>query len=195
MLIENVRGMLTSKSATHATSIDELVDAVRAAGFEHTAYRVLDAADFGVAQRRHRLFLVGFTSHEAFARFEWPRPTHAKRPTGAELPHTTIRAALNLPPGEYPHGRLPNRRGWQGVRILDVDGVSSTVTGHNNNDLIHMPDVGPVRLGIPQLRALQGLPDDFVFCGRESAQHKQVGNAVPPALGRALGAAVHRALS
>jgi DNA (cytosine-5)-methyltransferase 1 len=38
---------------------------------------VLDAADFGVPQRRHRVFIVGFRS-DLDARWAFPRPTHSK---------------------------------------------------------------------------------------------------------------------
>jgi site-specific DNA-cytosine methylase len=53
VLIENVRGMLTSPSATHGTALHEVVAAVRAAGFEHTTvHNVLNAADYGVPQKQ-----------------------------------------------------------------------------------------------------------------------------------------------
>jgi len=53
---------------------------------------------------------------------------------------------------------------------------------------------GAVRMTVAQLAALQSFPAGFVFHGNTTAQHKQVGNAVPPLLARALGVAIHRAL-
>jgi len=40
-------------------------------------YRVLNAADFGLPQNRHRLFIVGLLP-ELADRWSWPEPTHSK---------------------------------------------------------------------------------------------------------------------
>jgi DNA (cytosine-5)-methyltransferase 1 len=42
---------------------------------------------------------------------------------------------------------------------------------------------------------LQGFPDSWEFAGRKTAAYRQVGNAFPPPVARALGAAIHRALA
>lgn len=99
VLIENVRGMLTSPSPTHGTSLLEILAAIKAAGFEHTTHRVLDAADYGVPQHRHRLFILGFRSAEDQARFEWPRATHCKDGGGlfGAQRWVSVREALGLP--------------------------------------------------------------------------------------------------
>ena len=53
---------------------------------------------------------------------------------------------------------------------------------------------GAVRMTVAQLAALQSFPAGFAFTGNLSSQHRQCGNAVPPLLARALGAAIYRAL-
>lgn len=40
------------------------------------------------------------------------------------------------------------------------------------------------RLNIRELAAIQTFPDDYVFYGSTYSQHKQIGNAVPPLLGK-----------
>lgn len=53
---------------------------------------------------------------------------------------------------------------------------------------------GARRLTVAQLAALQSFPAGFAFTGTTTAQHRQVGNAVPPLLARALGRAIATAL-
>jgi DNA (cytosine-5)-methyltransferase 1 len=50
-------------------------------------------------------------------------------------------------------------------------------------------------ISVREAARLQGFPDYFVFAGSRSAQFKQVGNAVPPLLARAIGIEVKKTLS
>ena len=69
-------------------------------------------------------------------------------------------------------------------RRLRFDEPSITIdTGHMN--YFH-----PVEHRVPTVREsarLQSFPDSFVFCGNKGEQFRQVGNAVPPLLSKAIG--------
>ncbi len=140
VLIENVRGMLSSPSPTHGTALLEVVAAVRAAGFAHVVYRVLNAADYGVPQSRRRLFIVGFARREDHYWFCWPKQTHAERdvPELGLSRWVSVREALGL--GNAPHasGRVEGARGWQGMRLLDVDAPAPSVRA-GTCDLLDRP--------------------------------------------------------
>ena len=50
------------------------------------------------------------------------------------------------------------------------------------------------RITVQEAAALQGFPPDWTFCGRQVAQYRQIGNAVPPSLARAVARSVNDAL-
>ena len=205
VLIENVRGMMSSPSPTHGTAFREVVAAMNAAGFWHVVHALLNAADYGVPQTRHRLFLVAFVSANSFSKFRCPLATHGP------LTWRTVRQALALGGGKFISGRTAKaveKNWWNGGRIIDVDKPSSTILSRNNNDLLDVSSLyasqlslfetaAPPRLErltLEQMILLQSLPAPFCVSGIAESQHRQVGNAVPPPLAEAVGRAVLAAL-
>lgn len=78
---------------------------------------------------------------------------------------------------------------------LDPNNLSRTITAHIAKDgywYIH-PYQGRT-ITIREAARLQTFPDAFRFAGPPSASFRQIGNAVPPMLGRVLGEAVLKAL-
>jgi len=84
--------------------------------------------------------------------------------------------------------------GWGESRKFHVawtryhgDRPSNTIdTGHRNHFHYKYNRVPTVR----EAARLQSFPDDFIFTGTRTQQNRQVGNAVPPLLGYALGKAI-----
>lgn len=74
---------------------------------------------------------------------------------------------------------------------LDADDLSRTITAHIAKDgywYIH-PEQNRT-LTIREAARVQTFPDHFRFAGSPTAAFRQIGNAVPPRLGRAIGSAV-----
>lgn len=71
-VFENVKGLTLG---AHSKFLQELIDALHEAGYDVLLpYKVLNAADFGVPQDRHRLFLIGTRRGEIAP--VYPQPTH-----------------------------------------------------------------------------------------------------------------------
>lgn len=67
----------------------------------------------------------------------------------------------------------------QSLRVANWDMPSDTITAST-------PEIHPSktrRLSVRECAIIQTFPDDFIFHGSLSSQHRQVGNAVPPLLG------------
>jgi DNA (cytosine-5)-methyltransferase 1 len=202
ILVENVRGFADSKFAGYR---DWLFRQLEELGFA-VAFKVLDAANYGVPQRRARSFLVGLDREHARG-FSWPVPSHSA-PTvaraigdlmssrgwkGAE--EWSKRAQMLAPTlvgGSKKHGGpdLGPTRAKKQWALLGVDGhgVADEAPGRE------LPTDAAPRLTVRMAARLQCFPDDWEFCGRKTAAYRQVGNALPPPLAAAVGREVKRAL-
>ena len=72
------------------------------------------------------------------------------------------------------------------------------VNGLGIADEVPGPDfpVGqPPKLTVGMVARLQGFPDDWRITGRKTAAYRQVGNAFPPPVARAVGTAIAAALT
>jgi len=202
VMIENVRGLL-------AASFEEYRQQIKLR-FEKMGYwvewRLLNASDFGVPQLRPRVVIVALR-REIADLFSWPTGGGHKPPTVGEALYDLMakkgwkgarawkKRANDIAPtivgGSLKHGGPdlgPTRakRAWAG---LGVDGMGIT-DEPPARDFVGMP-----RLTVPMVARLQGFPDDWMFSGRKTAAYRQVGNALPPPVSRALAEKIFESLS
>lgn len=185
---ENVKGFMT----LHKGEIFKKV----CLAFEEAGYllssKLLNAADYGVPQRRERVIIVGIRK-DLGVTFEFPDPTTADN----WVPLSVAVPVLAIPEKKYYFSEKavqgmknakPNmKRGlWQ-----DLSKPSLTVTSHlakvsiNSRDpvLLVDPDTELYRRYTPREAArVQSFPDNFEFAGSEGDAYRQIGNAVPPVL-------------
>lgn len=70
-VMENVPGLV---AGTHKKFLAEVLERYRTNGYNVPAFQQLDAADFGVPQRRRRVFLIGSRQDQPVA--SYPNPDH-----------------------------------------------------------------------------------------------------------------------
>jgi DNA (cytosine-5)-methyltransferase 1 len=200
VMLENVRGLLDPQFAGYREAVQE-----RLAEIGYTAmWRLLNASDFGVPQLRPRVIMVALRND--LGEFTWPEPFGAPAPTVGE--------ALK---------DLMAENGWEGVGewVRKANTIAPTLVGGSKKH--GGPDLGPTRArqawlalgvdgktiaevapepgfdGIPRLTVrmaarLQGFPDDWQFAGRKTNAYRQVGNAFPPPVARAVGVQIAAAI-
>jgi DNA (cytosine-5)-methyltransferase 1 len=203
VLLENVRGLAAARFDRYREQVRGRLEQL---GFE-TWWDLVQASEHGVPQLRPRFVLVAIRRPWA-AWFRWPEPAPAPPPTVGEVLADLMAA-----------GGWPGAAGWPGRAA----GVGPTIVGgskkHGGPDLgptraraawrelgvdgLGIADAAPGPLfpagGRPKLTVrmvarLQGFPDSWEFAGRKTAAYRQVGNAFPPPVARALGRAIATAL-
>ena len=187
-IAENVKGLMT----LHDGKIFKKVcKAFEDAGYTLT-YKLLNAADYGVPQKRERVIVVGIRN-DLQKTFEFPKETNA----GKWVPLSVAVDKLDIEEPKYYFSQRavqgmknakPNmKRGlWQ-----NLDEPCLTVTSHlakvslNSRDPVLLVDAEKelYRRFTPREAArIQSFPDSFKFAGSETDAYRQIGNAVPPVL-------------
>jgi DNA (cytosine-5)-methyltransferase 1 len=208
-VFENVKGITSPKHRKEYTTIKRLFSRAGFKLFEGE----LDAADFGVAQHRCRVFIVGFNKLKyPDLEFKFPASetsvplTVASKLKGLPQPlffkRGTRKDDIAFHPNHwtmFPRSRkftdgslTKDYKQGRSFRVLKWEKPSLTVAYGNREIHIH-PDAQR-RLSVYEAMLLQGFPGDYELLGTLSDQIRQVSDAIPPQLGAALGKAIHDAL-
>lgn len=202
VMIENVRGIFYPKFSEYREMI---LSELHEMGYK-TWWQLVQASDYGVSQLRPRAILVGIKEPWAY-HFVWPQPNLEPAPTVGELLHDEMAAngwdgadawaenadkiAPTLVGGSKKHGGadLGPTRAKKAWSELGVDGRGIVDQPPTKNFEGEMP-----RLTVKMAALVQGFPKDWNFSGRKTAAYRQVGNAFPPPVAKAVGTAIKEAL-
>lgn len=215
-LFENVRGLLTHDGGKTYKIILDI--------FEKTGYeiqkQVLNAWDYGVAQKRERLITIGIRKDlKDKIQFHFPMPHKYKPvlrdvlqnvPESVGIPYGENKRKIFelVPPGGYWRDIDPEiaksymKSCWEmgggrtGIlRRLSMDEPSLTVLtspSQKQTERCHPLEARPFT--VRENARCQSFPDDWEFCGNAMSQYKQVGNAVPVNLAYEVAVQIKKAL-
>lgn len=219
LLLENVRGLSANRFAGYRQHV---LDRLKEHGYI-AEWQLLQADDFGVSQLRPRFVLVAL-QREFAPYFEWPtRQPGSAKPVGELLvdlmgangwkdAQNWADAATGIAPtivgGSKKHGGAdlgPTRakRAWaeKGVDAMGVANEAPPADGPPVIEGLPRP-----KLTTAMVARIQGWQDpdsdgdggenDFRwrFHGRKTSVYRQIGNAFPPPVAKALGVSIRNAL-
>jgi len=200
-LFENVRGLLTHDGGR---TFNTILDIFKAAGYTVNT-EILNAWDYGVAQKRERLIMIGVRADLTDKIWiDVPQP-HVYKPVlrdilrdvpsseGTQYSENKRKIFELVPPGgywrdihediakEYMKSCWYMNGGRTGIlRRLSMDEPSLAILtspSQKQTDRCHPLEARPFT--VRENARCQCFPDDWIFSGSIGQQYKQVGNAVP----------------
>lgn len=184
-IAENVKGILT---ANQRSTFPLIIREFENSGYDVT-YTVLNAAKYGVPQKRERVIIVGFRK-DLKINFKFPpaviKDESAYVPLASVIQQTVDEKYFFS--AKAVAGMMKNRQSMNKGRAQDLSKPCNTVGAHlakatlNSTDPVLL-DNGRYRRFTPkEVAAIQSFPENFELVGSEGAQYRALGNAIPPVM-------------
>ena len=183
-IAENVKGLL---SANKGEAFPLIISEFEKSGYQVT-HKLINAAAFGVPQKRERVIIVGIRNDLGF-KYEFPEDVLA------EDEYAVLGSVVeNQVDEKYffsekaVQGMRAAKRDMNKGRAQDLNKPCNTVGSHlakvslNSTDPVLL-DCGRYRRFTPrEVARIQSFPESFKLIGVEGAQYRALGNAIPPVM-------------
>ena len=211
-LAENVKGLVSHDNGKTLSTMLEIFSTI---GYR-VKWKVLKAVDYNVAQKRERIVIVGIRNDvDNSIEYKYPQPFEYKpvlrdalkgvpKSEGAKYPYKKAKVLDLVPPGgywrdlpdeiakEYMGSSYYSGGGRTGMaRRLGWNEACLTLTcspAQKQTERCHPDETRPFTTR--EYARIQSFPDDWIFEGSMSNIYKQIGNAVPVELAKAIGLSI-----
>ncbi len=184
-IAENVKGIL---SANNKEAFPLIISEFEKSGYTVT-YQLINAAQFGVPQKRERVIIVGVRNDLGF-KFEFPNTIYNNEQDYIALgkvvdSHVAEKYFFS---DKAVEGMLRAKKDMNKGRAQDLTKPCNTVGSHlakvslNSTDPV-LYENGRYRRFTPrEVARIQSFPENYELIGTESAQYRALGNAIPPVM-------------
>lgn len=183
-IAENVKGLL---SANKGEAFPLIISEFEKSGYQVT-HKLINAAAFGVPQKRERVIIVGIRNDLGF-KYEFPEDV---------LMEDDYAVLGDVVENQVDEKYFFSEKAVQGMRAAkrdmnkgraqDLNKPCNTVGSHlakvslNSTDPVLL-DAGRYRRFTPrEVARIQSFPESFKLMGVEGAQYRALGNAIPPVM-------------
>jgi len=209
-LAENVKGLI---SHDKGKTLQTMVDIYEDLGYTVTPHMVR-AVDYNVAQKRERVIIIGIRN-DIDIEYKLPKPYEYQpvlrdvlrdvpKSLGEKYPVKKHKVLEQVPPGGYWRD-LPEEvaKAYMGksfysgggrtgmARRISWDEPCLTLTcspAQKQTERCHPDETRPFT--VREYARIQSFPDDWDFTGSMGQQYKQIGNAVPVEMAKAIGLSI-----
>ncbi len=201
-IAENVKGILSSNGGQ---AFELIIREFESCGY-HITHKLMNSSDFGVPQKRERVFIVGFKNIDQFNNFSFPDPItpepHQKIPlrkilidddNDNENLYFSDRAVAGLL-------KTKNLVSMNKGRSQNIDEPCNTVGSHlakvslNSTDPVLMVGNRYRMFSPREVACIQSFPESFELAESKTWNYVALGNAVPPVLMWYLAKEIEKAL-
>lgn len=177
-ILENVKQL---KGHQQGKTLQRIIETLNDLGY-YTDYQVLNALDFGLPQKRERIFIVGFRKQQSIV---WPKPNIQMKSLSEVLEQTVTefyyaserirqnRLEKTIGKKQYNEPTIWHENKAGNISIYPFSCALRAGASYN-----YLLVNGERRLTEREMLRLQGFPDSYSIVGRYQAMRKLTGNTI-----------------
>ncbi len=186
-IAENVKGLM---SANNGKAFPMILNEFRNAGY-HVTYKLINAWEHGVPQKRERVIIVGFRESGDYSIFHFPSELlfNERKVLKDVIIETEDRNENLFFSEKAVAGMMAVKDKMNKGRVMKLDEPCNTISAHlakvslNSTDPVLMVNGRYRRFSPREAARIQSFPDSFILSSvSANRQYKAIGNAVPPVM-------------
>ena len=182
-VLENVKLLV---GHNNGQTLKRIMQTLEGLGY-YSDYKVFNALDFGLPQKRERVFIVGFNNQREF---KWPKGNAAMRPLSKIL-------EKKVPEKYYASDKIREKRLsrlkptkettiWHENKSGNVSAYPYSCAWRAGASYNYLLVNGERRLTPREMLRLQGFPNSYEIVCNDSQIRKQAGNSLPVPVAKAI---------